>query len=94
MGCRHYGDILLHAMSGERTVNFRFCRDMDFCLPKGRHSKAAHEQRLLCAQKCTRGGVGWFMQGLGGVNLDMPQGIKSDRTIMEVQGIESLTPRY
>ena len=34
------------------------------------------------------------MQGLGGVNLDMPHGIKSDRTIMEVQGIESLTPKY
>ena len=46
-----------------------------------------------------RGGVvwvmlGWVMQGLGRVNLDMPQGIKSDRTIMEVQGIESLTPKY
>ena len=32
--------------------------------------------------------------GLGGVNLDMPQSIKSDRTIIEVQGIESLTPKY
>ena len=29
------------------------------CLPRGRHSEAAHEKRLLCAQKCTRGGVGW-----------------------------------
>ena len=28
------------------------------CLPKGRLSEAAHEKRLLCAQKCTRGGVG------------------------------------
>ena len=52
------------------------------CLPKGRHSEAAHEKRLLCAQKCTRGGlgharlgwggscrggVGWVMQGWGGV---------------------------
>ena len=27
----------------------------------------------------------------GGVNLDMQQGIKSDRTIMEVQVIESDT---
>ena len=36
--------------------------------------------------------LGWAMQGLGGVNLDMPQGIKSDR-ILEVQGIESLTPK-
>ena len=41
-----------------------------------------------------RGGVVWIMQGLGGMNLDMPQGIKSDRTIMEVQGIESLKPKY
>ena len=38
-------------------------------------------------------GVGWIMQGWGGVNLDMPQGIKSDKTIMEVQGIESLIPK-
>ena len=30
-----------------------------YCLPKGRHSEVAHEKRLLCAQKCTRGGVGW-----------------------------------
>ena len=29
------------------------------CLPKGRHSEAAYEKWLLCAQKCTRGGVGW-----------------------------------
>ena len=27
------------------------------------------------------------------LNLDMPQGIKSDRTIMEMQGIEFLTPK-
>ena len=46
-----------------------------YCLPKGRHSEAAHEKRLLCAQKCTWGGmggvghvgVGWVMQGWGGV---------------------------
>ena len=51
--------------------------------------------------------VGWVMQGWGGVghagvghagldgvNLDMPQGIKSDRIIIEVQGVESLTPKY
>ena len=31
------------------------------------------------------------MQGWGGVNQDMPQGIKSDIIIMEVQGIESDT---
>ena len=51
------------------------------CLPKGRHSEAAREKRLLCAQKCTRGwggvgwggggvgygGVGWGMVGWGGV---------------------------
>ena len=52
-------------------------------------------------------GVGWVIPGwggmghtgvghagLGGVNLDMPPSIKSDRTIIEVQGIESLTPKY
>ena len=32
---------------------------VDICLPKGRHSEAAHEKRLLCAQKCTRVGWGW-----------------------------------
>ena len=40
------------------------------CLPKGRHSEAAHEKRLLCAQKCTRvgwGGVGWAGVGHVGV---------------------------
>ena len=45
----------------------------NICLPRGRHSEAAHKKRLLCAQKCTRGGVGWgggvgcVMQGWGGV---------------------------
>ena len=29
-------------------------------------------------------GVGWVMQGWGGVNPDMLQGIKSKTTIMEV----------
>ena len=37
--------------------------------------------------------VGW-----GGnyrvLNLEMPHGIKSDRTIMELQVIECLTPKY
>ena len=37
------------------------------CLPKGRHSEAAHEKRLLCGQKCTRGGVGHVGVGWGGV---------------------------
>ena len=42
------------------------------CLPRGRHSEAAHEKRLLCAQKCNQGwgGVGWggwVMKGWGGV---------------------------
>ena len=39
------------------------------CLPRGRHSEAAHEKRLLCAQKCTRsgwGGVGWGGSCIGG----------------------------
>ena len=36
------------------------------CLPRGRHSKAAHEKSLLCAQKCTRGGVGYVGVGKGG----------------------------
>ena len=40
-----------------------------YCLPKGRHSEAAHEKRLLCAQKCTRGGVGWGGVWWGGVGL-------------------------
>ena len=37
------------------------------CLPTGRHSEAAHEKRLLCAQKMYQGwgGVGW--DGMGGV---------------------------
>ena len=26
---------------------------------EGRHSEAAHEKRLLCAQKCTKGELGW-----------------------------------
>ena len=34
-----------------------------YCLPKGRLSEAAHGKRLLCAQKCTRGGVGWVCHG-------------------------------
>ena len=39
---------------------------ISFCLLKGRHSEAAHEKRLLCAQKCTRGGVGWVgHEGVG-----------------------------
>ena len=28
------------------------------------------------------------------LNLEMPHGIKSDRTIMELEVIESLTPKY
>ena len=28
------------------------------------------------------------------LNLEMPHGIKSDRTVMELQVIESLTPKY
>ena len=35
-----------------------------YCLLRGRHSEAAHEKRLLCAQKCTRGGVGGH-EGVG-----------------------------
>ena len=42
--------------------------------------------------------VGHIRVRLGGnyrvLNLEMPQGIKSDRTIMELQVIESLTPNY
>ena len=38
------------------------------------------------------------MKGWGGnysiLNLDIPQGIKFDRTIMQLQGIESLIPEY
>ena len=44
-----------------------------YCLPKGRLSEADHEKRLLCAQKCTRGGVGWGGGGVchGGVGCVM-----------------------
>ena len=35
----------------------RLIRLLNICLLKGRHGEAAHENRLLCAQKCTR--VGW-----------------------------------
>ena len=43
--------------------------------------------------------TGWVISGWGrwelqGTDLEMPQGIKSDRTIMEMQDIESLTPKY
>ena len=45
-----------------------------------------------------RGGVGHVGMGWSGnyrvLNLEMPQGIKSDRTIMELQVIESITPNY
>ena len=44
-----------------------YLRLYNFCLPRGRHSEAAHEKRLLCAQKCTRGGVGHVGVGWGGV---------------------------
>ena len=49
------------------------------------------------------GHAGWDMVGhirvgcLGNyrvLNLEMPQGIKSDKTIMELQVIESVTPKY
>ena len=45
----------------------------NICLPKGRHSEAAHEKRLLCARKMYQGwggvghvgvGWGWIMQGV------------------------------
>ena len=41
-----------------------------YCLLRGRHSEAAHEKRLLCAQKCTRGGVRWGGSGHVGVGWD------------------------
>ena len=37
-----------------------------YCLPKGRHGEGPHKKRLLCAQKCTRGGVGPVGVGWGG----------------------------
>ena len=46
-------------------------------------------------------GMGWggsYQCGVGGtyrvLNLEMPQSIKSHRKIMELQVIESLTPKY
>ena len=45
-----------------------------------------------------RVGVGHAGMEYGGnyrlLNLEMPRGIKSDRTVMEMQDIESLTPKY
>ena len=42
--------------------------------------------------------VGWVISVWGGnyrvLNLEMPQGIKSDRIIMKLQVTESLTPKY
>ena len=45
-----------YATASVALINFN-------CLPKGRHSKGPHDRRLLCAQKYTRGGVGWVMLG-------------------------------
>ena len=45
---------------------------------EGRHSEAAHEKRLLCAPKCTRGGVGWcgwVMKGWGRVGWVGHEGV-------------------
>ena len=32
---------------------------INYCLPKGRHSEAAHEIQGCSSQKCSRGAVGW-----------------------------------
>ena len=51
------------------------------CLPKGKHSEAAHEKRLLCAQNVPRMGwggyvgVGWVIQGWVGHSLVRLNGI-------------------
>ena len=47
------------------VARISFIPHCDICLPKGRHSEAAHEKRFLCAQKCTRGGVGWVVGNVG-----------------------------
>ena len=58
------------------TSNANLASTSNDCLPRERHSEAAHEKRLLCAQKCTwgrvggswRGGVGWVVhEGVGWV---------------------------
>ena len=57
-------------LPGMVSPMFSFFLSLIYCLPRGRHSEAAHEKRLLCAQKCTGGGVGWggvVMKGWGGV---------------------------
>ena len=52
-------------MKSRQPVNL--VKRLHHCLPKGRLSEAAHEKRLLCAQKCTRGGVGWGVSCRGEV---------------------------
>ena len=37
------------------------------CLPKGRICGAPHEKGLVCAQKCSRGGIWWSGSCKGGV---------------------------
>ena len=57
----------MHAYSyGTRCMHMMAMIFFVCCLPKGRYSEAAHEKRLLCAQKCTRGGVGHAVVGWGG----------------------------
>ena len=43
-------------------------RENNICLPKGRHSKAAHEIQGCSSQKCSRGGVGHVRVEWGGVD--------------------------
>ena len=42
-----------------------------YCLPKGRHSEAAHEIQGCSSQKCSRGGVGHVGVEWGGVGWVM-----------------------
>ena len=62
--CR-YTTFIKNVFGGSAEIVHWQGQGCHYCLPKGRHSEAAHEKRLLCAQKCTRGGVGWGGGGVG-----------------------------
>ena len=54
-------------MSLLMVCNYKLFKKIIYCLQKGRLCGPPHEKRVIYAQKCSRGGVGWVMQGWGGV---------------------------